>query len=136
ESEFDKTMTDAIMQISGSSRRVAVLTTAYRLRSDQSQAEQLSSAQTQLVFAPYLSIPQFIEAQARLNRVVEAAARKSDAILIADENSVPGTGQYYADSNHFTPEGSRAMAERVMRQLRGSKQYRDLAEDLERRCRA
>jgi len=135
ESEFNKTMTDAITKIAGSSRLVAVLTTAYRLRRDQSRAEQLSSAETELAFAPYLSIPQFIEAQGRLNRVVEAAARKSDAVLIADENSVPGTAQYYADSNHFTPAGSRAMAERVMRQLHRSKQYRNLVEELERRCR-
>jgi lysophospholipase L1-like esterase len=134
EMEFDRTVTNAVEHIASSGSRIAVLTTAYRLRREQSQPEQIAAVQTQLEFTPYLSIPDLLEAQARYNRVVETAVRKSDAILIGDENSVPGTTQYYADSNHFTPAGSRAMAERVMRQLHGSRAYRDMTDELERRC--
>jgi len=136
EREFRGTMTEAIEHIASSGSQVAVLTSAHRLRADQTPQEQISAVQSALEFSPYFSIPEMIEAHTRFNRVIEGAAHSSNAILIADENSIPGTPAYWVDSSHFSATGSRLMAARVMRQLHSSQQYRDLIERLVRGCRA
>ena len=66
--------------------------------------------------------------------------------MFSHEGDIKFTWGFYKDfdvtlilpivTNHFSPPGSRAMAERVMRQLRSSQQYRDLIEGLGRGCRA
>ena len=134
ESRFSKTMDEAVEKIAASGTRVVLITNANRLRREQSMEEQISAAKSQLEFTPYATMSTLLELQDRYNRVISDTAGKFGAILVGNGTSIPGTSRYYVDSNHFTPAGSQAMAERVARELRGSAAYKQLLESLERRC--
>ena len=136
ESRFTETLENTVEHLGSSDTHVAVITAAHRLRSTQSKSEQLAAARSQLEFSPYASIPTLLELHERYNRIVADTARKYDATLIGDSDSIPGTAENYVDSNHFTPVGSRAMAQRVMRELHNSEMYQGLLETLGGRCRA
>ena len=135
DSRFTETLESAVEHLGSSGTQVALITTAQRLRSTQSKSEQLTAARSELEFSPYASIPTLLELHERYNRIVIDTARKYDALLVGDGDSIPGTAESYVDSSHFTPVGSRTMAQRVMRELHNSTKYQGLLEILTRRCR-
>jgi hypothetical protein len=53
-------------------------------------------------------------------------ARKRGALLISGEGSIPGDGQHFVDSIHFTDKGSMAMADRVIAALATSDSFPEL----------
>jgi hypothetical protein len=60
-----------------------------------------------------MSVQDLLRAYRAYNEVVRQVAEETGALLIADENSIPGNTAHFADSVHLTDQGSRAQAQRV-----------------------
>jgi len=75
---------------------------------------------------PYMSADGVIESFESFNDIIRKVARETGALMVENENSIPGTKQYFADSIHFTDEGSRLQAERVSRALMNSTRMREI----------
>ena len=112
---------------------VAILTNAPRLRAGQNAEQRRAAAQTSLYYMPYMSIDGLLEGSEISNQVIRAVAREQGALLIGDENAIPGNSADYANSSHLTDAGSRAMARRVTAALEGSA---ELSSSWSRRSRA
>jgi lysophospholipase L1-like esterase len=92
---------------------VAVVTFSQKVRADQSPEVQLSNANTHLYYMPYLSPADFIGVFAEYNRVMRDTAVSHRAVLVGGEDEIPADDRHFADSVHFTDEGSRAQGLRV-----------------------
>lgn len=105
---------------------VAVATFAPRLRRGQSHDEQRRAAVTSLYYMPYMTIDGLLAGFEEYNRVIREVARDTGALLIDDEERIPGDGVHYTDSVHFSDTGSRVMADRVAEALEGAPRVRAL----------
>jgi lysophospholipase L1-like esterase len=116
-------------------RLLAIATVGQQLRAGQDRQEQQHAAGTALYSMPFMSIPGLLRAGQRYNEVIADVARAFDAILIQGDEQIPGTPAYYVDAWHFSPAGSRLMAERVSRVLLGAPAVRRLFEACQALCR-
>lgn len=105
---------------------VAVLTFAHRVRHEQSPDEQLVAAATNLLYMPYLSLDGLLAGYDAYNGAIAAAAASKGALLIDGHGEIPATRAYFTDSVHFTAEGCRWMAERVLGALAGDPGFLEL----------
>jgi len=105
---------------------VALVTLSAQLRRDQSPKQKLQASVTSLYYMPYMSADGVIESFESFNDIIRKVARETGALMVENENSIPGTKQYFADSIHFTDEGSRLQAERVSRALMNSTRMREI----------
>jgi lysophospholipase L1-like esterase len=105
---------------------VAVATFSQKVRQDQTAAERLRNAVTHVYYMPYLDPDDIVPTFAEYNRAIRQTAAERGVILIGDEDTIPATDRYFADSVHFTDEGSRAMAARVARALVSSEAVAEL----------
>ncbi|MGI9305289.1 MAG: SGNH/GDSL hydrolase family protein [Gammaproteobacteria bacterium] len=93
---------------------LVVLTTfAHQLRRDQTPEQQVEAAVTNLYTMPYMSIDGLLGGYESYNRVIQEVAAETGALLIGNEDSIPGDRVHFHDSVHFTDAGSEAMADRV-----------------------
>ena len=105
---------------------VVVTTLSNRLRSEQAAEQRLHASVTHLYYMPYMSTDGLIEAYTSYNAAIRQVAKESSALLVSEENSIPGDEKDFVDSIHFTDKGSRAMAERVTRVLLTSDEFRKI----------
>ena len=106
---------------------LAVLVTfSPRLRAEQSTDEQIEAAVTNFYYMPYLSIPSVLASYQTYNTVIREVAAESNALLIENEDAIPGDGKHFTDSVHFTDKGNRLMANRVTSALLASDRVRGL----------
>jgi lysophospholipase L1-like esterase len=96
---------------------VAVATFSHKIRHEQSREQQLHAANTDLYYAPYMSLAGLLSGYDEYNRVIRQVARDTNIILIEGEELIPGDDEHFYDSVHFTDAGSRVMADRVLRHL-------------------
>ena len=75
---------------------------------------------------PYMSADHLITAFRQYNQIIREVATSTGALLIEAEESIPGNPQYFHDSVHFTDEGSRRQADRVVEALKYSPEFRKL----------
>jgi hypothetical protein len=87
---------------------------AGRLRASQPPEEQVESASTALFYMPFMSVPGLIEAGQAFGNALKRASARADAPYIGDRDAIPPTEQYYVDSSHTTPAGSRLQAQRIL----------------------
>lgn len=90
-----------------------LVTVTGRIRRDQSAAEQIRAAGTQLYYNPYTSIPTLLEARDAYNASIRTTAQATGAALVAAQDQIPGDAVHFVDSMHFSAAGSAAMARRV-----------------------
>jgi lysophospholipase L1-like esterase len=114
---FRSDLRDLVAASQRVARIVVLITFSTQLRNDQTAEQQNRAAVTSLYYMPYMSIDGLLEGYASYNDAVRQVAQEAGALLIADENSIPGDGLHFADSVHFTDEGSRLMAQRVAHAL-------------------
>jgi lysophospholipase L1-like esterase len=105
---------------------VAVATFSARLRSGQSDEEQLQAAASALYYMPFMTPEGLLGSYARYNQVIRDVARETGALLIEGEHEIPGDARHFTDSVHFTDAGSRAMASRVSMALASNEQVQML----------
>jgi hypothetical protein len=123
-------------QVTQDQRFLAIATVGEQLRAGQDRNEQQRAAGTALYSMPFMSIPGILEAEQYYTEVIAGVARAFNAVLIDGREQIPGTPAYYADASHFTPAGSRLMAELVSGALLGAADVRHLFEARQELCRA
>ena len=78
-----------------------------QIRRDQTLDEQEKAAVTALFYMPYLSIPQMLDIKDKYNDIIKRVASERGIPFISDLSiGVPGSSNYYVDTNHYTPAGS------------------------------
>jgi lysophospholipase L1-like esterase len=123
---FRRDLTELIRSSQRVAPLVAVVTFAARIRANQTAEEQSAAAVTSLYYMPYMTVAGLIEAFAAYNDTISDVTTNLDALLIAQDSTIPGDGDHYVDSVHFTDLGSRAMARRVTDGLVGSAKFQQL----------
>jgi len=113
-----------------------VATFSHKVRHDQPPDVQLRASTTSLYYCPYMSVQGFLLGFDGYNRAIRAAAHETGAILIEGEDSIPGDDIHFADSVHFLDPGSRKMADRIVRGLEASPEFRQLIQSRESRASA
>lgn len=108
---------------------VVLVTFSHQLRRDQDPQRQAEAAETSLYYMPYMTIDGLLSAFDAYNRVIREVADRTGAVLIDGETMIPGDPIYFNDSVHFTDQGSRAMAERVVNGLLESPTFMRLLRD-------
>lgn len=100
---------------------VVLATFSHKIRRDQTPAQQLRAANTSLFYMPYMSVPGLLDAFQEYNRVIRMVAEDTGAVLVSDEEAIPGDDRHFNDSVHFTDAGAELMAGRVLKGLTASK---------------
>ena len=117
----------------GVASRVAIATFSTRLRLEQTPEQQSQAAVSAFVYMPFMSLDGLLAGYARYNQIIRQVAAAEGALLIDGEHAIPGDAAHFVDTIHFTDAGSRAMAERVTRALRGDAQISGLIRSRSRR---
>jgi len=114
---FRRDLTELVRTSQQHARVVAIATFSTQLRAGQAPEQQLRASASALYYMPFMSPSGLLASYARYNRIIREVAAATGAVLVDDENDVPGDAKHFADSVHFTDAGSRAMAARVSRAL-------------------
>jgi lysophospholipase L1-like esterase len=105
---------------------VALATFSIQLRRDQTPEQQLRGSASALFYAPFATPRLLMDGYERYNHILREVARETGAMLIEGEHDVPGDPVHFNDTVHFTDAGSKAMAERISRELIASPRLRQL----------
>jgi lysophospholipase L1-like esterase len=92
---------------------VVLVTFSQRARAGQDAAERDAACVTHAYYMPYVSHDTVVRGFAAYNAVIRDVARAAGVGLIEGEDAIPADALHFADSVHFTDQGSRAQAERV-----------------------
>jgi len=131
--EFQADLKSLARESTGVASRVAIATFSTRLRPEQTPEQQSQAAVSAFVYMPFMSLDGLLRGYARYNEIIRQVAAGEGALLIGEENSIPGDAAHFVDTVHFTDEGSRLMAERVTRALKGDARIVELIESRRRR---
>jgi len=74
-------------------------------------------------YMPYLSPDNLLAGFEHYNDIIQEIANETGAILIDNENSIPGDPIPFVDSVHFTDKGSQLQAKRVVAGLMASNAF-------------
>jgi lysophospholipase L1-like esterase len=110
---FESRLEELVVEAAGTAPVVAIATFSHRIRHEQSDEEKILASSTSLYYMPYMSVEGLLRGFDEYNRVIRTVAERTGSILIGGENRIPGDGEHFVDSVHFTVEGSRKMSERV-----------------------
>ncbi len=126
--EFDQKLEHLIASAQKVAEIVVVVTWTQQIREQQSPAQQLEAASSGLYYMPFMTPTSLLEAYGRYNTAIRNAATRTGAILVEEENSIPGDGAHFNDTVHFKDAGSRAMADRIARRLLESPRLKALVQ--------
>lgn len=115
--EFKARMKRVILKSQEIAPVVAVVTFSHRIRRDQTREAQLIASQSSLLFAPWMSLEGLLDGFDAYNRAIREAGEETGAIVIGGEDSIPGDAAHFADSVHFSDQGSRLQAKRIFEAL-------------------
>jgi hypothetical protein len=121
---FAERLDELVQSVQRQGKVAAVLTITGQLRADQSPDEQVRAANASLFYMPYMSISGLLAAKSEYSRVIADVARRRDAVLIDGDDEIPGDRLHFADSEHLTAAGTRAMARRVGERLARADAFR------------
>lgn len=131
--EFQAELGLLAKESAGVASRVAIATFSTRLRREQTPEQQSQAAVSAFVYMPFMSLDGLLGGYARYNQIIRQVAAAEGGLLIDGEHTIPGDAAHFVDTVHFTDAGSRAMAERVTRALRGDAQIAGLIQSRSRR---
>ncbi len=106
----------------------AIATLSQWLRPEQSTEEQIRACQSTLYYNPFLSVDGILKGMEAYNHAIRSVAQETGAILIDDENAIPGDDRHFNDSVHFNDTGAEIMAQRVVDALEKSEAFKQLVE--------
>lgn len=116
----------------GGVKQVVLVTFSIHPR-DGMSPEQLESAMVSAkYYMPYLSGRALLQGFKHYNQIIREVAYKTGAILIEQENSIPGDAAHFVDSVHFTDLGSLKQADRILNGLMNNPHFQKmLAQDVD-----
>jgi hypothetical protein len=120
EYRFRERLEHLVQTILAGGQSPVLITTSGQIRREMSIDEMAAAGGTAIYYMPYVYLPDLIKLRDTYNGIIREIAEQYEVILVDDEDSIPGSPTYYADSIHFTAAGSRAMAKRVVSSLQES----------------
>jgi lysophospholipase L1-like esterase len=121
---------ERVVGVLRSARAVApvcvVATFSHKMRRGQPPAVALANSAYSMYYSLYQTVDGLIRMYDAYNDAVRRAAHSTGAILVDGEDDIPADDRHFTDSVHFTDEGARAMAARVLRGLEESPDFRAL----------
>lgn len=123
---FRERLTKLVRDAQEHAEVVALCTFAIKTRRDQDEATQLENLSQSFTFTPYLSPEGILDGFEAYNQVVREVAAETGAVLVGDEDGIPGTSEYFSDSVHFTEAGYAANAVRAQAALEESEAFQAL----------
>ncbi len=122
-SEFKGSLVKLITESQKIAKLVVIATFSKKLRKEQTFEEQLKASNTSFYYMPYMSIQGLLKGFEEYNKAIIAAAKETGALLVENENSIPGDYIHFNDSVHFKIEGSKLMAKRISDSLLKDKTF-------------
>jgi lysophospholipase L1-like esterase len=104
-------------------QQVVLVTFSIQLRENMDELQQTAAMTTARYYMPYLSVHSVLAGFKRYNEIIREVAKQTGAILIENENSIPGDPRHFADSVHFKDMGSQKQAERIVAGLLTSNKF-------------
>lgn len=123
---FAANLTQLIQEAKQRVDLVAVITWSQQMRQGHTAEVNRRAAASAQFYMPSLAPETILEGYARYNGIITRVARDTGAVLIADEDRIPGDPVHFNDSVHFTDAGSRAMAQRVVDGLLADPRWHEL----------
>lgn len=123
---FESRLVELIQTARGTAPLCALATFCHKVRRDQPPAVQLQACTSSLYYSPYMSVAGLLDGWDAYNRAIADAARKTGAMLIAGDETIPGDDLHFADSVHFKDAGSVLQAERIANALIASPEFNRL----------
>lgn len=108
---------------------VFVLKIGSLLRPGQDPAIQIRNANTNFFYMPYVALPDLVAARQGYNEVIDELPGVNQSIVLSSGLKPPATRQHYSDTMHFTPLGSKSMAEYTAEELAESSTLRQRLQD-------
>jgi lysophospholipase L1-like esterase len=103
--------------------QVALVTFSIHMREGMDPDQQKAAMMSARYYMPYLSSDNLLAGFKRYNNIIREVANQTGAILIDNENSIPGNPIHFVDSVHFTDKGSQLQAKRVVAGLMASNAF-------------
>jgi lysophospholipase L1-like esterase len=129
ESEFHANLTREVEAAKQLARTVVLVSFAHQQRREQPREAQRAAAATSLLWMPYMSLGGVLDGFDAWNRAVRRVAQEQGCVLVEGEDGIPGDRAHFADSVHFTDEGCRLQAQRVLEVLLVTPQLAWLRQD-------
>jgi len=114
---FRRDLTELVRASQQHARLVAVATFSTQLRAGETPEEQIRASASALYYMPFMTPSGLLASYARYNQIIREVAASTGAVLVDNENDIPGDPQHFTDTVHFADAGSKAMADRVSRTL-------------------
>lgn len=107
-------------------RLVVLVTFSTHLRDGMTIDQQNTAMMSARYHMPYITTHDYSASFKHYNQIIKEVAKKKGALLVADENSIPGDPQHFVDSVHFTDLGSQLQANRIVSVLINSDQFQQI----------
>lgn len=114
---FQDNLTGLVNSVTAEQRLLVLITITSQLRHEMDMKALTKAGNTRIYYMPYIYLPDLVTLRDAYNDAVHKVAEANNLVLVTGENDIPGDRQYFQDSVHFTPAGSEAMANRVIRML-------------------
>lgn len=106
---------------------VALVTFSTHLRDGMNEEQKETAMASARYYMPYLSADDLLVGFKHYNQIIRDVATKTGALLIENENNIPGDSIHFNDSVHFTDIGSRAQSQRITQALLQSPSFKAIA---------
>ena len=132
---FYKELTGIVSQVAEHDGIPVILGYPLKVSEKQSRAEQARASNTARLYLPYMSVMDLLQAKKYYNEQSLAVAEKFGATFVDWQHAVPADDKHYADSNHFTAEGSRVFSDFLFQYLDDAlKQNQQFNDRLNTKC--
>lgn len=128
--EFREDLRQLVRAAKATGATVALATFAVHMRPGQDNEARRKATESAILYMPGVDFDGLVRAFHRYNDIIREVAVDEGAILIGDEDHIPGNPAHFVDSVHFTDSGSKAQAERVSQALFAAAPVRALFEPL------
>ena len=106
---------------------VALVTFSTHLRDGMDDVQKDAAMASARYYMPYLSADDLLLGFKYYNQIIREVATKTGALLIEDENGIPGDPIHFNDSVHFTDVGSHAQSKRIVQGLLKAPSFQAIA---------
>jgi lysophospholipase L1-like esterase len=118
--EYRRDLTEVMREAQRTAKLVALATVSTQLRHEQTPEQQAQAMSSASFYMPFVTAPLLLDAFERYNDIGRQVAAEAGVVLIDGADEIPGDPAHFTDTVHFTDAGSRAMADRLTRALRGN----------------
>lgn len=112
---------------------VVPVTFSIQLRDGMSVEQQDNAMISARYYMPYISVSEYSAGFKQYNQIIKEVAESKGALLVENENDIPGDALHFNDSVHFTDLGSQSQADRIVSTLVNSDKFMQLIDSFRER---